>query len=95
MLTLFMTNTAVAIPVVHIEEWTSINTLQIKVIDFDAQDLDVADCTADYIRDNLGNIGSGSNFYLGGITLVDLQVEKHAELKDVDDFIIRCVTINN
>ena len=91
----FFTNTAKAIPGVYVEKWTVINTLQVKVIDFDAQDLDIADCTADYIRDNLGDIGKGSNFYVGGMALVDIEVEEHAKLKDINDFQIRCESIDN
>jgi len=94
-LTLLITNTAKAVSFPDPSRWTVTGDLQVETFDFDTNDLDIAECTADYIRDNLGVIGRGSNFYVGGYALVDIAVEEHAKNKDLNDFKIRCESIDN
>ena len=94
-LTLLITNTAKAVSFPDPSRWTVTGALQVETFDFDTNDLDIAECTADYIRDNLGVIGRGSNFYVGGFALVDITVEEHAKNKDLNDFKIRCESIDN
>ena len=92
--TLLITNTAKAVSFPDASRWTATNALQVEVFDFDTNDLDIAECTADYIRDNLGVIGKGVNFFVSGYALVDIIVEDHVKNKDIDDFKIRCVSID-
>ena len=93
-LTLLITNTAKAVSFPDPSRWTVTSALQVEVFDFDTNDLDIAECTADYIRDNLGDIGKGSNFYVGGYALVDITVEEHVKNKDLNDFQISCISID-
>ena len=96
MLILLMTNTVKAGPSVNVEEWTVISTLNVKVIDWESEEGDIADCIAFYIPE-VSNIpiGDGASFYVGGMASVDIRVEESYKNKDMNDFDIRCVTVDN
>jgi hypothetical protein len=95
-LILLMTNTVKAGPSVNVEDWTVISTLNVKVYDFESQEMDIADCIAFYIPE-VSNIpiGDGASFYVGGMASVDIRVEESYKNKDMNDFDIRCVTVDN
>jgi hypothetical protein len=95
-LILLITNTAKAGPSVRVEEWTVISTLNVKVIDFESQEMDIAECIAFYIPEVSNTpIGDGASFYVGGMASVDIRVEESYKNKDINNFDIRCVTIDN
>ena len=93
---LLITSTVKAVPIVNIEKWTVISTLNVKVYDFESQEMDIADCEAFYIPE-LSNapIGDGASFYLGGMASVDITVKENYKNKDINNFKIHCVTIDN
>ena len=96
MLILLMTNTVKAGPSVNVEEWTVISTLNVKVIDWESEEGDIADCIAFYIPEYSNTpIGDGAYFYVGGMARVNIRVEESYKNKDMNDFDIRCVTVDN
>ena len=95
-LALLIANTAKAGPTVRVEDWTVISTLNVKVFDWESQEMDIAECTAFYIPEVSNTpIGDGAYFYVGGMASVDIRVEERYKNKDINDFDIRCVTIDN
>ena len=95
-LALLITNTVKAVPRVNVEDWTVISTLNVKVYDLESEEMDIADCIAFYIPE-VSNIpiGDGASFYVGGMASVDIRVEESYKNKDLNDFDIRCVTVDN
>ena len=95
-LALLITNTVKAVPRVNVEDWTVISTLNVKVYDLESEEMDIADCIAFYIPE-VSNIpiGDGASFYVGGMASVDIRVEESYKNKDMNDFDIRCVTVDN
>ena len=95
-LALLIANTVKAVPRINVEDWTVISTLNVKVYDFESQEMDIADCIAFYIPE-VSNIpiGDGASFYVGGMASVDIRVEESYKNKDLNDFDIRCVTVDN
>ena len=93
---LLITNTVKAVPRVNVEDWTVISTLNVKVYDLESEEMDIADCIAFYIPE-VSNIpiGDGASFYVGGMASVDIRVEESYKNKDLNDFDIRCVTVDN
>ena len=58
--------------------------------------MDIADCIAFY-NPEVSNtpIGEGSNFYVGGMASVDIRVKETYKMKDINNFEVNCVTIDN
>ena len=95
-LALLIANTVKAVPRINVEDWTVISTLNVKVYDFESQEMDIADCIAFYIPEVSNSpIGDGASFYVGGMASVDIRVEESYKNKDMNDFDIRCVTVDN
>ena len=95
-LALLITNTVKAVPRVNVEDWTVISTLNVKVYDLESEEMDIADCIAFYIPEVSNSpIGDGASFYVGGMASVDIRVEESYKNKDMNDFDIRCVTVDN
>ena len=95
-LALLITNTVKAVPRVNVEDWTVISTLNVKVYDLESEEMDIADCIAFYIPEVSNTpIGDGASFYVGGMARVDIRVEESYKNKNMNDFDIRCVTIDN
>jgi hypothetical protein len=93
---ILITNTVKAGPNVNVEEWTVISTLEVKVLDWESKEGDIADCIAFYIPEVSNTpIGDGASFYVGGMARVDIKVEESYKNKNMNDFDIRCVTIDN